>query len=426
MKQLAPGAKIAVIGAGVAGIVSSHLLSKRYAVTLYESESRLGGHTNTITITDGPDTGLRVDTGFIVLNDKNYPLFSKFLQQLGIPVRWSDMSFSYDCKRSNFSYAGTTLNGLFAQRANLYSKRFYSLLWEITRFCLEGQKLLRDPNSDNNLTLGTFLCQRRFSKFMQEVYLLPMGGAIWSVPLRQILEFPARNFLNFFSNHGLLSVTNRPRWQTVVGGSSAYVEQFQNQFKGNIRLSSAVVSVCEMSGTSEITTHDGDRKHFDAVVIATHADQSLKMLSDPSQQEKNLLGAWKYLPNRVVLHTDISQMPRNKRAWASWNYVRHYGMENKSSITVTYHMNRLQGLKAAKDYFVTLNPITKIMTKEVVDEFIYSHPIFDTSAMRSQEAFRELQGVKNRYYCGSYHGYGFHEDAVRSAVTVGKLLGVEL
>ncbi len=429
-RELTPGSKVAVIGSGVAGIVSAYLLdrSQRYRVTLFEADSRLGGHTSTVVIKRGEDEGLAVDTGFIVLNDRTYPLFTEFLNQLAVPIRSSDMSFSFEDRGSGFVFAGTTLNGLFAQRTNIFSPQFYHLLGEIMRFGKEGQHFLRNSDSSATPTLREFVEAGRYSNFMRDCYLLPISAAIWSAPLSTILDFPARSFLSFFSNHGLLSVRHRPVWQTVVNGSHQYLKAFASKFSGTIKLDSRVVSIARaMANTSQVvTTANGERQEFDAVIIATHADQALRMLKDPSLAEQSLLGSWRYQRNDVVLHTDKRQLPNNRRAWASWNYIREQDADAAASVSVTYHMNRLQGLKSKKEYCVTLNAPQRIAEGEVVTRFVYEHPVYDAQSVATQQKLTELQGVDNRYFCGSYFGYGFHEDAVRSAVEVSRLLGVQL
>ncbi len=399
--------KIAVIGAGVAGIVSAYLLDKKHDVTIYEAASYLGGHTNTIETSEG-----NVDTGFIVLNDKNYPNFSKFLKQLNVDIRYSDMSFAFESKKDDFYYAGTTINGVFAQRKNIFSSQFYKFLNEIRRFCRTGANFLK--SEDETTSLGKFLSENNFSSEMINYYLIPMGAAIWSVPEKTVLEFPAKSYINFFANHGLLSFKNRPQWQTVVGGSFQYVKRFQEQFSGKVKLNSLVM---EVSRDGIVKTKNGDNSIYDIVVLATHADMSFALIKDKTELEQRLLGAWKYQDNYTVLHTDISFLPKNKRAWASWNYV---------DSNLTYHMNRLQGLETKSEFCVTLNPVREINKNSIIREINYQHPIYDSKSVASQKNLSKLQGENRRYFCGSYFGYGFHEDAVRSAVEMAKLHGINL
>ncbi len=400
--------RVAVIGAGVSGIVSAYLLSKKFDVTIYEANNYLGGHTNTIKTSEG-----MVDTGFIVLNDKNYPNFTKFLNQLDVPIRFSDMSFSFQSLKNDFYYAGTTLNGVFSQRKNIFSLNFYKFLNEIRRFCVLGTSFLKENNKE--ITLGQFLSYNNFSKEMINYYLIPMGAAIWSVPEKKVFEFPANSYINFFKNHGLLSLKNRPKWQTVVGGSSQYIKSFKKQFKGEIKLNSPVI---EVSKEGIVRTKDGQNNIYDFVVLATHADMSFTLIKDKTDLEQELLGAWKYEDNYTVLHTDTSFLPKDKNAWASWNYVDG---------NLTYHMNRLQGLNETKSEFcVTLNPVRTIDKNKIIREINYQHPIYDLESISTQTDLYKLQGENRRYFCGSYFGYGFHEDAVSSAVNMAKLHGINL
>jgi predicted NAD/FAD-binding protein len=419
------GQKIAVIGGGVAGIVAAHLLQQRHDVTLFEQNDYLGGHTHTIEITHGSDTGLEVDTGFIVLNDATYPLFRKFLARLGVEARVSEMSFGFQCQRTGLVYAGTDLNGLFAQRRNLVSPAFYRFLLEIVRFNKQAREYL-DKGVFPRLTLGEYLERGRYSTFMVDNYLVPMAAAIWSTPTMQIHAFPAGPFLHFFRNHGLLSLRNRPLWRTVVGGSHAYVKAFAKDFKGSLHLDSAVQGVHREAGLVRLTFPDGEAQTFDQVVIATHADQALRLLQDPTELEQELLSPWRYQQNHTVLHTDSSLLPKQRQAWAAWNFTREEKTEGDRPVYVTYYMNRLQGLKAQNDYCVTLNRHEAFKPDTVIAEMDYHHPLYSFDAMATQSKLPQLNGCKQTFFCGSYFGYGFHEDAVKSGVDVAKAFGLEL
>ena len=423
-KSIAPGQKVAVIGGGVAGIVAAYLLQEKHQVTLFEKNRYLGGHTNTIEIEDGPDAGLAVDTGFIVLNDKTYPLFHRFLERLDIATRKTEMSFGFQCLQSGLVYAGTNLSGLFALRRNLVSLAFFRFLMEIGRFGSQARADLRRGGVPQ-VTLGEYLQQGRYSRAMIEDYLLPMAAAIWSTPALQVTDFPAHAFLNFFSNHGLLSLQDRPEWQTVAGGSHAYVKAFRRDFTGEIRLSAGIRQVVRNQDGVQVQLADGETRRFDQVVIAGHADQALALLGDPSEEEQRLLGAWTYQRNHTVLHTDASLLPARKAAWAAWNFTRESAGEERP-VFVTYYMNRLQGLQAAKDYCVTLNRHEAFRPETVIAEFDYHHPQYDFAALASQAQLPELNGRRRTWFCGSYFGYGFHEDAVRSAVAVGTDFGAAL
>ena len=418
--------KIAVIGGGVAGIVCAYLLQKKYQVTLFEQNDYLGGHTNTIEITYGPDAGLAVDTGFIVLNDATYPLFNKFLARLGVATRVSEMSFGFQCLQTGLVYAGNDLNGLFAQRKNLISPTFYRFLFEIYRFNSTATRDL-DANSIAEITLGEYLQQGKFSAYMINNYLLPMAAAIWSTPTLRAADFPAEAFLRFFKNHGLLAVRNRPQWKTVVGGSFAYVKAFQKNFAGDIHLNAGVKKIFRKADGIQLQFADGRNDNFDKVVIATHADQALRLLGDPNVEEQRLLSPWEYQLNRTVLHTDASLLPQKKSAWAAWNFTRERAEGTDSQpVFVSYYMNRLQGLQAKQDYCVTLNRRESFRPETVIAEFDYQHPQYNFASLATQTELPSLNGQRNSWFCGSYFGYGFHEDAVRSAVSVAKGLGEEL
>ncbi len=412
---------VAVIGGGVAGIVSAWELSKAgWAVTLFEKDARVGGHTHTVVVSDGPDTGTPVDTGFIVLNEKTYPGLHAFLAELGVKWRWSEMSFGYHDAETGLQYAGTTLSGLFAQRANLLSPSFWSVVLGIVRFGSVAAAELETGALDA-LTLGEYLRGRGFSRAFIDHYAAPMGGAIWSTGLAEMMDFPARTFARFFKNHGLLSLTDRPRWQTVVGGSHSYVKAFLARFPGRVERGAGIESLRRLAGGG-VEVHQMGRapERFDRAVVACHADEALALLADPSDAERRVLGAWHYLNNRTVLHTDESFMPPNRRAWAAWNYKREKGEDGTSGVSVTYDMNRLQGLESSRRYLVTLNPRREPRPGTILRDLNYKHPAYGFSAIRSQAELPSLSGVRDTWFAGSYHGYGFHEDAVQSALAVAR------
>jgi len=419
------GQKIAVIGGGVAGIVTAYLLQEQHEITLFEQNDYLGGHTHTIEVTAGPDAGLAVDTGFIVLNDATYPQFQKFLARLGVACRVSGMSFGFHCRQTGLVYAGTNLNGLFAQRRNLLRPRFLGFLLEIARFCKSTREDLARGNVPP-VTLGQYLESGGFSKFMVDNYLVPMAAAIWSTPAIQVTEFPAEPFLRFFSNHGLLSFKNRPDWKTVVGGSHAYVKEFVRSFRGRLHLQSPVSKVVRDAEEVRLTLANGETLSFEQAVIATHADQALGLLQDPSDMERQLLSPWRYQRNHTVLHTDASLLPSRKRAWAAWNFTRDVGAAGDRPVFVTYYMNLLQGLAAQRDYCVTLNRQEAFRPETVIAEMDYLHPLYTFESMATQAQLPQLNGQQRTYYCGSYFGYGFHEDAVRAGVAVAQAFGINL
>jgi predicted NAD/FAD-binding protein len=419
------GLKIAVIGAGVAGITASYLLQHRHDVTLYEKNDYIGGHTHTIIIEDGPDAGAPIDTGFIVLNDRTYPLLTALFSQLKVSITETDMSFSYYCRESSLQYASRNFNTIFAQRLNLIRPSFWRMLLGILQLNSKTrQKLYQGRLAD--VTLGEYLKRERFSQRLIEDYLVPMAAAIWSTPDVKMMDFPAESFFRFFDNHGLLNVTDQPQWYFVSGGSHTYVRAFLDRFNGHVLANHRVTKVRRTDSGPVVTLHDGREEQFDCVILATHANEAYTMLADPTQEEILLLSPWKYTNNYTVLHTDISLLPPNRRAWASWNYLREREVKAGSPVMITYHMNRLQNLKTERDYCVTLNPVRPIPREHIIREMKYTHPMYTFDALETQKNLPNLNGQKNTYFCGSYFGYGFHEDAVRSAVQVTKKFGIEL
>ncbi len=411
---------VAVVGSGVAGIVAAWELSKAgWKVAVFEKESRIGGHTNTILVPEGPDAGTPVDTGFIVCNDRTYPNFHRFLAELGVNWRWSDMSFGYHDEDSGLQYAGTDLNGLFAQRRNALSPSYWRLLASIVRFNAPALEDLESGALDG-LTIGDYLGRRGFAPEFARHYILPIGAAIWSTGLDGMLDFPAETFVRFFKNHGLLSLTDRARWQTVVGGSHSYLRAFRARFPGEIVSGAAVHSLRRTEHGVIVEAGSRPPRTFDRAVVAAHADEALALLADPSPDERALLGAWRYSRNRTVLHTDLGQLPDNPRAWASWNYRRIRGENGTGPASLTYDMTRLQGLRGRERWLVTLNPRREPARERVVREFDYAHPIYTFSSLAAQARLPALNGRRDTWFCGSYFGYGFHEDAVKSALAVAR------
>lgn len=421
----AGGQKIAVVGGGVAGIVAAYLLQQHHQVTLFEQNDYLGGHTHTIEITDGPDAGTAVDTGFIVLNDATYPLLQKFLAHLDVETRVSEMSFGFQCRKTGLVYAGTDLNGLFAQRRNLVNPKFLGFILEIARFCRQALQDL-EQNAIPQVSLGEYLQSGGFSPYMVDNYLVPMAAAIWSTPALRVVDFPAEPFLYFFRNHGLLSMRNRPLWRTVVGGSYSYVKAFSKIFQGQLHLSAPVRSIQRDDHQVVINLANGSTCKCDRVVIACHADQAIRLLESPTDLEQRLLSPWRYQKNHTVLHTDSAVLPQLKQAWASWNFTRETGGDAEHPVYVTYYMNRLQGLAVDRDYCVTLNRREPFQAEQVIAAMDYHHPLYTDESMATQEELPQLNGQNRTYFCGSYFGYGFHEDAVRAGNEVGKAFGVSL
>lgn len=419
--------KIAVVGCGVAGLTAGWLLSRQHDIHFFEKNEYIGGHTRTLKISEGPDKGLPVDTGFIVMNHRNYPLFSKLLEQLGVNVAESSMTFSFHDRRNGYGYSGNNLQALFPQLSYLFSRPHWSLIRDLKRFAKLG---FQDLNSGflEGKTLGEYFSERPFGEPFLNTYLYPMGAAIWSSPLARMADFPAQPYLHFLENHGLLRLTNRPQWQYVAGGSRTYVEAMLKSFKRKpqINCSPKCITRQEKTGKVELEFPDGRVDVFDHVVIGTHADEALALLADPSPKEKETLGKWKYQPNRVILHTDTRFLPPNPKQWSSWNFLRENEDPHETPVAVSYYMNRLQRLQTQENYIVTLNPVSEIASEKVINETTLTHPLYSFESMATQAQLMKMNGQRNTSYCGSYFGYGFHEDAVRSAVEVSKNFGIEL
>ncbi|MBI1388377.1 MAG: NAD(P)-binding protein [bacterium] len=417
--------QIAVIGAGAAGVTAANILQRRHNVTLFEKNSRLGGHVNTIEIENGPDAGTAVDTGFIVFNDRTYPLFNRLLSQLEVTARPSDMSFGFHDEASDFYYAGMGWRNLLARKRNALSPSFWSLLIGIDRFGREGRRALKEENLEG-VSLGEFVIQKQFSPFVIQNYIAPMAAAIWSTPAERVLEFPAGALLSFYENHGLLNLSEVPCWRTVTGGSREYIRAFVTRFQGRIVTGAKIERVERGEQGVTLRFQGGEPQRFDKVVMAAHADESLALLADPSPDERRLLGAWRYEKNLAILHTDASVMPARRAAWASWNYTREKGPGAHGAATLTYWMNRLQGLKTRDPYFVTLNRFGAIDESKVIRRIEYSHPGYTFQSIASQRELPSLNGINHTYFCGSYFSHGFHEDAVRAGAGVAHCFGLEL
>jgi predicted NAD/FAD-binding protein len=417
--------RVAVVGGGVAGITAAHVLQRRHEVTLFERNDYVGGHTHTVVVPDGPDAGTPVDTGFIVLNDRTYPTFRRLLADLGVGVRDAEMSFSLHDERRGFFYAGNDLNGLFAQRRNLLRPSFLRMLRDILRFSREGLQAL-ESGSAAGRPLRDYLAQREYGQELVRDYLVPMSAAVWSTSPAEVLDFPAESLLRFFRNHGLLSFRDRPQWQTVVGGSHAYVRAFLERFTGQVHLASPISALRRTSGGVAVRTADGSEMSFDRAVIAAHADEALALLADPSEEERRLLGAWRYQENHTVLHTDPAVLPPRRRARASWNFVREAGSSDDAPVSVSYWMNLLQGLEARRDYCVSLNRRLAVREESVIARLVYHHPAYTGDSLATQYSLPALNCRRATYFCGSYFGYGFHEDAVRAGAAVGRAFGLEL
>ena len=424
--QEAQGLNIAVIGGGISGIMAAHLLSRQHQVHLFEQAPKLGGHTHTHVVQEGPDAGLCVDMGFIVLNNRTYPVLNQFLDQLGIIRAPTNMSFSFYDRAKSLFYSGTNFRGLFAQKANLFRPSFWRLLLTIRQFCSQAQKDVCSTEIEQ-LSLHDYLQLRSFPPLLAQAYLLPMVSAIWSATERDVRHFPALSLLRFFDNHGLLSLSKRPQWLYLPGGSQTYVQAFARGFRGHIHTGTPVRKVRRDNGQVMVTASGQGETRFDAAVLAAHADQSLEIIEDPTEHERACLAPWTYARNRVILHTDTSMLSPWKKGWACWNSVREPFMAPWEPVSVHYYMNRLQQFQAGQDYVVSLNPRTDPVQESVLEEVVFDHPQFTFEALEAQKELHQLNRHSRTLFCGAYHGYGFHEDGARSGADVAReAFGIEL
>jgi predicted NAD/FAD-binding protein len=403
--------KIAIVGSGIAGNVAAYHLHREHDITVFEAGDHVGGHTHTHEI-EHEGRRVAVDTGFIVCNDRTYPNFLALMGELGVELQPSDMSFSVQCAATGLEYNGTTLNTLFAQRRNLVRPAFWRMIQDILRFNRTAPRLL-DWRSDSVL-LGEYLETQGYSPQFVEHYILPMGAAIWSAGTEALRRMPARYFVRFFHNHGMLTVDDRPQWRTVRGGSARYVEKLTAPFRDRIRLRTAVESVRRTAAGVFVKPAGGEPERFDRVFFACHSDQALRLLADARPEEREVLGAIRYQRNDVALHTDISVLPRRRRAWAAWNY--HVVDSASERVAVTYHMNILQRLGTRTPLLVSLN-LDRIDSKHIIRQMSYEHPVFTREAVAAQARQSEINGADRAYFCGAYWRYGFHEDGVVSALS---------
>ncbi len=411
--------RIAIIGGGISGLTCAWLLSARHDIVLFEKESWIGGHTHTVDV-EVNHREYAIDTGFIVYNDRTYPNFMRLLEQLGIKGRATEMSFSVHCERSRIEYASRDLNTLFAQRRNLFRPAHYQMLRDILRFNRESVELLHSPCG---LSLGDYVTENNYSTAFIDRYILPMCAAIWSGSLDAAGDFPADHFVEFFNNHGLLSVSGQPQWYVVDGGSREYVRALYKKLGNRLRAATPVKNVKRGKDKVTVTTKQAS-EHFDHVIFACHSDQALKLLTDPSEVENDILGKLKYQPNEVLLHHDTRLLPERRRSWAAWNY--RLVTDRSRPATVTYHMNRLQNLEAPVDFCVTLNQSEQVDEEQILQRFEYDHPVFTLSSQQARERRDEIQHQNRSSFCGAYWGNGFHEDGVRSALDVTRHFGESL
>jgi predicted NAD/FAD-binding protein len=408
--------KIAVIGSGISGLACAYFLQKRYAVTLYEANDYLGGHTNTVDIKLEGKTQA-VDTGFLVFNDNTYPNLIALFEELNVQTYATDMSFGVSLNNGDLEWAGTNLDSVFAQRKNLFSLGFLRMMKDILRFNRSAYDNL-NAALKSKISLGELLNREAYSSEFKHHYLLPMAAAIWSSAPNDILNFPASTFLRFCLNHSLLQVNNRPKWRTVLGGARTYVQKIAATLS-DVRLNTPVLKVARDNETVHITTETGIEE-FDAVIFATHAPDTLRLLTDASTQEATLLSKVRYQANAAILHTDTQLLPKNKKVWSAWNYLSGVAVTNNSAnpVCVSYLLNQLQDLNFATPVIVTLNPIIPINPEKVIETFDYDHPVFDSAAIDAQEDLYRIQGQNKTWFAGAWTGYGFHEDGLKSALKI--------
>ena len=414
--------RVAIVGAGIAGLTVAHLLHDAHDVVVFEANDYAGGHTNTIRV-DTPHDTLHVDTGFIVFNDRNYPNFERLLGRIGVAAQRSDMSFGVADEHGDFEYAAHSPLALFAKPVHLATPWFYGMIRDLVRFNRASRELL---GSGSDESLGAWLDRHRFSRPFIDRLIVPQASAVWSADPQQMWTFPARFLAEFFHNHGMLELRHRPTWRTIRGGSARYVEALTAPFRDRIRLSTPVTSVRRTGDGVFVSTRGSDAaERFDEIVLATHSDQALAILGEDARpRERELLGAIPYQPNVAVLHTDTALLPRRRRAWASWNY--HLLDEPKPCTTVTYHMNRLQRLSAPEEYCVTLNRTEAIDPAKVLKVIEYAHPVFTPAGQVAQTRVAEISGRDRTHFAGAYWRWGFHEDGVVSALRVAERFGARL
>ncbi len=413
--------EIAIIGSGISGNGIAYLLHKHHNITIYEKNDYIGGHSRTVNV-QTPDGTIPVDTGFIVYNERNYPHLTALFKHLNVPTTKSDMSFSVSINNGWLEY-GTHKKfvGLFAQKQNLIRPAYWKFLFDILKFNKNARRYLKEETKHS---LGELLDEMKLGTWFRDYYLLAMGAAIWSTPTQKMLDFPARTFLQFFNNHGLLTTNNHPQWHTVTGGSKEYVQRITAPFKDKIKTNCAATKVTREEGGVRVKDSQGNSMLYDNVIFACHSDQALKLLSNPSTEEQKIIGDIKYQPNEMVLHTDQSFMQKRENAWSSWVYLSEEKKDTNTGVSLSYWMNNLQPLKTKTPIIITLNPGKEPNPNLIQDRYNFTHPIFDEPAIQAQRRIPDIQGKDRIYYCGAWQRYGFHEDGLLSAVNVAKHFGI--
>jgi len=412
--------KLAIIGTGISGMAAAYILSQAHDVTIYEKNDYIGGHSRTVDIKTDQGT-IPVDTGFIVFNKRNYPQLTSLFESLEVPVVKSDMSFGVTIADGWLEYSTASLAQCFAQKRNLVRPRYIGMLRDLVRF---HKLALQDKDISPDLTLGKWVEKHKLGAWFKDYFLLPMGGAIWSMPVDQMLDYPAKPFIRFFDNHGLLGIDDAPQWYTVQGGARAYVERLTKQFKPNIKMNCAVQNVIRRENQIEVIDSKNMTSYYDQVVFACHSDQVLKQLSSPCPLERQILGSINYQNNLMVLHKDTKFMPKRKSTWSSWVYLSNQKQDTSTSMSVSYWMNNLQPLKTSDPVIVTLNPHQMPSQDLIYDQTVLEHPVFDKAAIDAQSRLDEIQGKDRIWYCGAWQRYGFHEDGLQSAIDMTRKMGV--
>lgn len=412
--------KVAIIGTGIAGMGAAHFLQKEYDITLFEKNSYVGGHTNTVTV-DEAGTQIHIDTGFMVFNQVTYPNLIRLFKELDAPTKKTSMSFSVQHVPTGLEFSGSGLNELFAQRRNIFNPRFIRMLLQINRFNEECGEVLTDPRYAG-MTLAEYIKEKKFGDDFLYKYLIPMSSAVWSTPIDQMLDFPAFSLVRFFTNHGFLGLKTQHQWYTLHNGSQAYREILIRPFRDRIVVNAPVVRVERHEHSATVILKNGERAEFDKVIFASHADETLAMLAQPTDEERRLLSPFRYQENIAVLHTDASLMPKAKLAWSSWNYRIDQTKDSGLSPSTIYWMNSLQQVSEKKDYFVNINGEGLVDPSTVLKRIVYTHPVFTVASQDAQKELHMLNRTGPLYYCGSYFKYGFHEDAFTSGLELSRLL----
>lgn len=408
------GKKIAIIGSGISGLTTAYYLHKDHDITVFESNNYIGGHTDTHSI-QWEDQSTQVDSGFIVFNERNYPNFVNLLKEINVDWQDSDMSFSVNNHLTGLQYSATDLRGLFSQKRNLASFKFYRMLFDIFRFYRQGPAIASNAHYAN-ITLQEYLKDNQYSQSFMDDHLFPMTGALWSATPEKVKSFPVQYLVAFMQNHSMMQASNRPIWKVIKGGSQQYVKALTQSFRHKIVINRAIDQVERKAGKVILQDSNGSKQIFDKVIFACHSDQALRILQDPSKEEHDVLGSIPYQENYMVLHSDPTVMPSKQSAWASWNAVVPRNASNQC--TVTYYMNKLQGLPGKRPFFVTLNPLQTIDKSLIWRERMYHHPIYSIDTLKAQQRWDQINGHRNTYYCGAYWFWGFHEDGVRSGLRV--------